>query len=202
VTIEDDMAVLARYSTGATMTYHLTAYAPWEGYRVMFNGSRGRLELEVVESNFVSPGAAGELKGAALHGVQAAVEEGWATLTVRPYWEQPHQVPVPGYTRQGHGGADALMTARIFGTDNAGGEERACEPRSSGRASSAGGEERACEPRSSGRASSDARAGATDPLGRGATARDGALALLTGLAANRSFETREPVTVADLLTIA
>ncbi len=33
VTIEDDMAVLVRYDTGATMTYHLTAYAPWEGYR-------------------------------------------------------------------------------------------------------------------------------------------------------------------------
>ena len=64
VTIEDDMAVLVRYSTGATMTYHLTAYAPWEGYRVMVNGSRGRLELEVVESDHVSPAAAGAVKGA------------------------------------------------------------------------------------------------------------------------------------------
>ncbi|SDY10063.1 Oxidoreductase family, C-terminal alpha/beta domain [Micromonospora pattaloongensis] len=158
VTIEDDMAVLARYSTGATMTYHLTAYAPWEGYRVMFNGSRGRLELEVVESDFVSPYAAGELKGAALHGVQAAVEEGWTKLTLRPFWEQPRSVPVSGYTRGGHGGADARMTAVLFGD----------EP---------------------------------DPMGRGATARDGALALLTGLAANRSFETGLPVRVADLLTI-
>ncbi|MFY1696342.1 MULTISPECIES: Gfo/Idh/MocA family protein [unclassified Solwaraspora] len=158
VTIEDDMSVLATYSTGATMTYHLTAYAPWEGYRVMFNGSRGRLELEVVESDFVSPYAAGELKGAALHGVQAAVEEGWAKITVRPFWEQPRQVPVAGYTRTGHGGADAKMTAVLFG-------------------------------------------GATDPMGRGATARDGALALLTGLAANRSFETGQPVRVADLLTV-
>lgn len=44
VTIEDDMAVLVRYAGGATMTYHLTAYSPWEGYRVMFNGSAGRLD--------------------------------------------------------------------------------------------------------------------------------------------------------------
>lgn len=158
VTIEDDMAVLARYSSGASMSYHLTAYAPWEGYRVMFNGSRGRLELEVVESDFVSPQAAGELKGAALHGVQAAVEEGWAKLTVRPFWEPPREVPVSGYTRSGHGGADARMTAVLFG-------------------------------------------GHTDPMNRAATARDGALALLTGLAANRSFETGQPVRVADLLTI-
>lgn len=159
VTIEDDMAVLASYSTGATMTYHLTAYAPWEGYRIMFNGSRGRLELEVVESDFVSPHAAGELKGAALHGVQAAVEEGWATLTVRPYWEQARQIPVTGYTRSGHGGADARMTGVLFG-------------------------------------------GYPDPMARAATARDGALALLTGLAANRSFETGQPVRIADLLTLS
>jgi predicted dehydrogenase len=158
VTIEDDMAVLARYSTGATMSYHLTAYAPWEGYRVMFNGSRGRLELEVVESDFVSPGAAGGLKGASLHGDEAAAEEGWSSLTVRRFWERPRQVPVSGRTRHGHGGADALMTDVLFG-------------------------------------------GRPDRLNRGATARDGALALLTGLAANRSFATGQPVPVADLLSV-
>jgi hypothetical protein len=140
------------------MTYHLTAYAPWEGYRVMVNGSRGRLELEVVESEFVSPQAAGALKGAALHGAEAAAEGGSATLTLRPYWQPPRRIEVEGYTRQGHGGADARMTRVLFG-------------------------------------------GATDPLRRAATARDGALALLTGLAANRSFETGQAVRVADLLSL-
>ncbi|MFG3708908.1 Gfo/Idh/MocA family protein [Micromonospora sp. NPDC047670] len=158
VTIEDDMAVLARYSTGATMTYHLTAYAPYEGYRVMVNGSRGRLELEVVESDHVSPGAAGALKGAALHGDEAAVESGSATLTLRPFWAPPRVVPVRGRARSGHGGADARMTRVLFG-------------------------------------------GEPDPMGRTATARDGALALLTGLAANRSFTTGAPVRVADLLEL-
>ncbi|MFC7545661.1 Gfo/Idh/MocA family protein [Plantactinospora sp. GCM10030261] len=158
VTIEDDLAVLARYSTGATMTYHLTAYAPYEGYRVMVNGSRGRLELEVVESDFVSPAAAGALKGAALHGDEAATESGSVSLTLRPFWEPPRQIPVDGHTREGHGGADARMTRVLFG-------------------------------------------GAADPLGRTATARDGALALLTGLAANRSAETGHVVRVADLLTL-
>ncbi|MFI6230255.1 Gfo/Idh/MocA family protein [Micromonospora echinospora] len=158
VTIEDDMAVLTRYSSGATMTYHLTAYAPWEGYRVMVNGSRGRLELEVVESDFVSPQAAGALKGAALHGNEAAAEAGSATITLRPFWSPPQTVPVEGYTRAGHGGADARMTRVLFG-------------------------------------------GEADPMGRAATAQDGALALLTGLAANRSFDTGQPVRVADLLTL-
>jgi predicted dehydrogenase len=158
VTIEDDLAVLARYSTGATMTYHLTAYAPWEGYRVMVNGSRGRLELEVTESDHVSPAVAGALTGAALHGGEAAAEHGAARLTLRPFWAPPVEIPVDGWTRGGHGGADARMTRVLLG-------------------------------------------GEPDPMGRAATARDGALALLTGLAANRSLDTGAPVRVADLLTL-
>jgi predicted dehydrogenase len=115
ITIEDDLAVVVRYSTGATMSYHLTAYAPWEGYRVMVNGSRGRVELEVVESDHVSPGAAGGVKGASLHGEAAAVERGWIRLRVCPFWQPPYDVPVPEHTREGHGGADARMTAVLFG---------------------------------------------------------------------------------------
>jgi len=156
VSIEDDLAVLVRYDTGATMTYHLTAYAPWEGYRLMVNGSRGRLELEVVDSDHVDPAAAGGLKGATVHGVAEAAEDGWARLTVRPFWTSAREVPVPSYSREGHGGADARMASVLFG-------------------------------------------GEADPLGRSATARDGASALLTGLAANRSMETGAPVRTADLL---
>jgi hypothetical protein len=45
----------------------------------------------------------------------------------------------------------------------------------------------------------NSQANNADPLGRRATAKDGALALLTGLAANASAETGVPVEVADLL---
>ncbi|GAA0486946.1 dehydrogenase [Paractinoplanes deccanensis] len=150
ITIEDDLAVLVRYDTGATMTYHLTAYAPWEGYRLMVNGSKGRLELEVVESDHVSPEAAGEVKQG------ASPESGSVTLTVRPFWAPPYEVELQPHSREGHGGADARMTAVLLG-------------------------------------------GRTDPMHRSATARDGALALLTGLAANRSLEQSAPVRVAGLL---
>lgn len=155
VTIEDDLAVLVRYSTGATMSYHLTAYSPWEGYRVMVNGSRGRLELEVVENDHVEPGGAAG-PGGSLHGERAAAEAGSVRLQIRPFWQPPRDVPVQGYTREGHGGADARMAAVLFGT-------------------------------------------ATDPCNRSATERDGALSLLTGLAANESIQTGLPVPVATLL---
>ncbi|WP_305789838.1 Gfo/Idh/MocA family protein [Symbioplanes lichenis] len=155
VTIEDDMAVLVRYDTGATMTYHLTAYSPWEGYRLMVNGSRGRLELEVVENDHVSPSAAGSLKGAAVHGMTENPEHGHRRLTLHPFWEPAREIDLPSSPRGGHGGADERMTAVLLGT-------------------------------------------ATDPLARSATARDGALALATGLAANESLRTGAPVAVKDL----
>ncbi|SDQ34057.1 Gfo/Idh/MocA family protein [Thermostaphylospora chromogena] len=183
VTIEDDLAVLVRYSTGATMTYHLTAYSPWEGYRVMFNGSRGRLEVEVVENDHVipapprgdsSPGVPGDApagasaaypadaspKSASLHGAEAAAERGWSRLRVCPFWREPYDVEVPDLGRAGHGGADARLAAALFGGDTA-----------------------------------------PDPLGRGATERDGALSLLTGLAGNESLVTGAPVRVADILDL-
>jgi predicted dehydrogenase len=166
VNIEDDMSVVVRYNNGATMTYHLTAYAPWEGYRVMVNGARGRLELEVVESAFVDParargvkGGAGARESAAVHGVNAAPEGGHTRMTLHPYWEPPRPVELPPLVREGHGGADARMTADIF----------------------------------------SGRAATRDPLGRSATERDGALALLTGLAANASAASGAPVEVGDLI---
>jgi predicted dehydrogenase len=163
ITIEDDMAVAVRYRSGATMSYHLTAYSPWEGYRVAFNGSAGRLELDVVENSFVDPGSAGKVTGEAVHGrpgteVSAEPDSG-ARLTLRKHWEKPEDLDLPD-TSGGHGGGDERMLAEIFG----------------GQA-------------------------VDDPLGRASTHRDGALSLLTGLAANRSFETGLPVRADEILEL-
>ncbi|MEV6350423.1 Gfo/Idh/MocA family oxidoreductase [Actinoplanes sp. NPDC051851] len=143
VTIEDDMAVLVRYAGGASMSYHLTAYAPWEGYRVMVNGSRGRLELEVVKNDHVAPGAPGSTR-----------------LLLRPFWAPPREIPVGGSSRRGHADADDRMLADLIRPD-----------------------------------------APPDPLGRTADARDGARALLTGLAANESLASGQAVRVKDLLDL-
>ncbi|SDO13014.1 Gfo/Idh/MocA family oxidoreductase [Lentzea jiangxiensis] len=153
VSIEDDVSVLVRYASGATLTYHLTAYSPWEGYRLMVNGSRGRLELEVVENSWVSG------QNPSVHGVGAGPEQGWAKLSVQRLFEEREEIPLE-YDREGHGGADRRMVDALYGP-----------------------------------------AGQQDPLGRRATHHDGALSLLTGFAANRSFTTGGPVRVADLLDL-
>ncbi|MBD0737352.1 Gfo/Idh/MocA family protein [Streptomyces sp. CBMA29] len=114
ITIEDDMAVLARYDSGASMSYHLTAYAPWEGYRVMFNGTGGRLELEVVESRWQEPRARLSSAKGAVHGDAALDNAGGAHLLLRPLWEPPRELEIPEFDHAGHGGGDARMLRTLY----------------------------------------------------------------------------------------
>jgi predicted dehydrogenase len=104
ISIEDDMAVLARYSSGATLSYHLVAYAPWEGYRVMVNVTEGRLELDVEERSYVSGGGEGAGRG-----------EGRTSLTLRRQWDKPQIIDVEGADAPGHGGGDLRLLEDLFG---------------------------------------------------------------------------------------
>ena len=45
----DTMSAVVKYSTGASMNYSLNAVMPFEGYRLAFNGTRGRLEVRDYE---------------------------------------------------------------------------------------------------------------------------------------------------------
>ena len=49
VDIYDTMSALVKYSNGVTMTYSLNAFMPFEGYRLAFNGEKGRLEVRDYE---------------------------------------------------------------------------------------------------------------------------------------------------------
>ena len=49
IDIYDAMSALVTYSNGATMTYSVNAFLPIEGYRVAFNGEKGRLEVRDYE---------------------------------------------------------------------------------------------------------------------------------------------------------
>ncbi|KAJ9119021.1 hypothetical protein QFC22_003510 [Naganishia vaughanmartiniae] len=114
IAIEDDMSVLVRYQNGVIMTYHLTAYSPWEGYRVMFNGSHGRLELEVVESTHNSLEEPALVGPGSIHGTRPMANAGHARLSLHPLWQKPVDIPVY-YDHAGHGGGDKRLLSSIFG---------------------------------------------------------------------------------------
>ena len=104
ISIEDTMAVLVRYASGALMSYSLTAYSPGEGFRVSFTGTKGRLEAEIVESGYVS--AAGERS---MEGVPTEQR-----ITVRPQFAAPFDVEIP-VAEGGHGGGDPALLDDLFG---------------------------------------------------------------------------------------
>ncbi len=114
INIEDDVSVLVGYDSGATMSYHLTAYSPWEGYRVAFNGDAGRLELLCVETPYVS-GQEGDHNFARnVQGASAIEINEPAKLTLQNHWEKPRQIELPQSNAGGHGGGDARMLEDIF----------------------------------------------------------------------------------------
>ena len=49
VNIPDTMNAIVKYSSGVTMSYSLNACMPIEGYRLAFNGTKGRLEVRDYE---------------------------------------------------------------------------------------------------------------------------------------------------------
>lgn len=49
VDIYDTMSAVVKYSNGVTMSYSLNAVMPFEGYRLAFNGTKGRLEVRDYE---------------------------------------------------------------------------------------------------------------------------------------------------------
>ncbi|WP_075828072.1 Gfo/Idh/MocA family protein [Cellulosimicrobium sp. CUA-896] len=116
VTIEDTAAVLVQYARGALLTYSLTAYGPWEGYRVSVTGTRGRAELEVVERGAVVVGPDGRpvLDPSAQEAAASGpVRPRGERLVVQRHWEEAREVPIP--VGQGaHGGGDAMLLRDVF----------------------------------------------------------------------------------------
>lgn len=49
VNIYDKMAVQIQYANNVQVSYSLTTYSPYEGYRIAFNGTEGRLEAWIQE---------------------------------------------------------------------------------------------------------------------------------------------------------
>ena len=105
ISIEDTMGVLVKYHNNAILTYSLNAYMPWEGFRVAFNGSKGRIQVSVVENTYVNAGDNVHAEG--------AVKE--KSITVFPMFGEPYNVPIEE-AEGGHGGGDPILLNDLFGT--------------------------------------------------------------------------------------
>jgi predicted dehydrogenase len=119
ISIEDSLHLLVDYAGGATMSYTLSAYGPWEGYRVAFTGTEGRIELDVVERGHLAS-ANEKQKGVVVD--PSAVHDEAGSDQVRPvgervllqrHWEPAREIEIPAGVG-GHGGGDAMLLDDLF----------------------------------------------------------------------------------------
>ena len=86
VNIFDKMAATIRYKNGVQVAYSLTTYSPYEGYRIAFNGTKGRLE---------------------------AWDVNFDELVLFKNFGKREYIQIP-FGTSGHGGGDALLKDQIF----------------------------------------------------------------------------------------
>ncbi|MDP4133756.1 MAG: Gfo/Idh/MocA family oxidoreductase [Bacillota bacterium] len=103
ISIEDTMSVLVRYANGAMMSYSLNAYSPYEGFRVCITGTKGRVEMNVIEAIYINAGDDSSKEG---------LVKG-KKITVFPMWKPPYDVPIEE-VEGGHGGGDPVLLDDIF----------------------------------------------------------------------------------------
>jgi len=60
IDIEDTMNVVVKYDNDVTMSYSLNAFNAWEGYHIVFNGTKGRVEHEIQEKFIRASGPGGQ----------------------------------------------------------------------------------------------------------------------------------------------
>ena len=115
IDIFDKMAVQIRYANDVQVSYSLTTYSPYEGFRVAFNGMKGRMEtwegvpaLDAVQQDQAQLHAK-EMDHTSHTEAEVAYHEIVTQLNFRDF--EREMVP---YVRSGHWGGDQIMFDRIF----------------------------------------------------------------------------------------
>lgn len=99
INIYDKMAATIKYENGVQVSYSLTAYSPYEGYRIAFNGTKGRMDVWIEESNPIE-------------------EKNYDEIMITHNFGTREFIRVP-HGQSGHGGGDRLLKDSVFGVTTA-----------------------------------------------------------------------------------
>jgi predicted dehydrogenase len=159
INIYDKMSAQIKYANDVVVNYSLTTYSPYEGWKIAFNGKKGRIEAWL-DIPFMKNE---QMDQSALHaaemnqsGKSDVVNE---PVVVHKNFENFKILQVTS-ERAGHGGGDRRLQDKLFKNPDA-----------------------------------------ADPLKHAAGIRDGAMAILVGIAARKSIETNQPVKIGSLTSL-
>ena len=103
IDIEYTVVATVDYENGAKLSYSLNSFMPWEGYMVVLNGTKGRLEHKCEEQVYIS--GDGSLPG--------SLKQEGTWIKIYPLVNPAYEIEAWGGAG-GHGGADPRMLEDIF----------------------------------------------------------------------------------------
>ncbi|MFV5691370.1 Gfo/Idh/MocA family oxidoreductase [Flavobacterium sp. LT1R49] len=115
IDIYDKMSAQIKYANNVIVNYSLTTYSPYEGWRIAFNGTEGRIEasLDIPYNKNVA------VNQAEMHAreMEQTVLENTSTesIIVHKLWKDFDTIVVP-IEKEGHGGGDKRLHDKIFKT--------------------------------------------------------------------------------------
>jgi predicted dehydrogenase len=104
INIWDTMSAQVRYESGTRMSYALNAFSPVEGYHIVFNGTKGRLEHTLTERTYISGDGT----------VPGEIIKNDTHIKLTKEFSKPVEIDVE-IGAGGHGGGDPLLLEDIFG---------------------------------------------------------------------------------------
>jgi predicted dehydrogenase len=116
INIYDKMSAQIKYADETVVNYSLTTYSPFEGYRVAFNGTKGRIEAWL-DIPYLKEET---LDQEALHNLEMSQDENALVhepIIVHKLWNEYEKVMVTT-EKQGHGGGDKRLLEKIFENPN------------------------------------------------------------------------------------
>jgi len=113
INIYDKMSAQVKYANNVVVNYSLTTYSPYEGWKVAFNGTKGRIEVwqDIPYLKELDVDQA-ELHAAEMDQTDQDVFK-TQPLVLHKLWNTHEVVPV-SFERGGHGGGDKRLHAQIF----------------------------------------------------------------------------------------
>ncbi|UWX55919.1 Gfo/Idh/MocA family oxidoreductase [Maribacter litopenaei] len=156
INIYDKMSAQVKYTDNTILNYSLTTYSPFEGWRVSFNGTKGRIDAWMDIPYFEKTTTNEAEKHASEMTQNSEANTSFKPIVVHKLWKEFETVYVD-MEKSGHGGGDKRLQDKIF-----------LHPE------------------------------VPDPYGRMAGVRDGAMAILIGIAARKSIQSGKPMKISEL----
>lgn len=115
IDIFDKMAVQIKYANNVQVSYSLSTYSPFEGFRFAFNGKNGRLEtMEGIPWRDSVQEDQSKLHEKEMdHSSHSKVELKYHEIVTQRNFEEYKRIQLP-FVRKGHWGGDKIMFDEIF----------------------------------------------------------------------------------------